>query len=207
MICLTRILPYCSGSLDPDLIADKIAAIMDTARIFFALWPTDNERRALAAWQVTLKELCGGRVMTPATLHNTLVFIGEVELARLEALKLAADEVIAARFNLRFDQARYWGHNHILYAAPGVVPPQLVQLVSELERHLIAHRFKFDQREYKPHVTLLRKAHWSDDALPEMPPVRWPIDEFVLLQSEQQEGGVAYQVLARFPLSKKNVAI
>lgn len=206
MICLARILPYCSVSLDHDCIADKIAAIMDTARIFFALWPTDAERRALFNWQTSLHPLCGGRVMSPATLHNTLVFLGEVELARLEALKLAADEVAAARFNLCFDQVRYWGHNHILYAAPRKVPPQLVQLVNDLEQKLTKHRFKFDQREYKPHVTLLRKAHWSDDALPEMPPVRWRIDEFVLLQSEQQEGGVAYQVLARFPLSKNNIA-
>lgn len=200
MICLTRILPYCSVLLDHDLIADKIAAIMDTARIFFALWPTGAERRALAAWQATLKDLCGGRLMAPATLHNTLVFLGEVELARLEALKLAAEEVTAARFELCFDQARYWGHNHILYAAPGVVPPQLVQLVGELERHLIAHRFKFEQREYKPHVTLLRKARWSDDLLPEMPPACWRVRDFVLLQSKP--GGAGYQVLARFPLSE-----
>ncbi len=199
MSCLARILPYCSVPLDPDLIADKIAVIMDTVRVFFALWPTGAERRALEYWLVTLQGLCGGRMMIPLTLHATLVFIGELEPVRLEALKLAAEEVAAARFELCFDQARYWGHNHILYAAPGVVPQQLVHLVSELERHLIAHRFKFDQRDYKPHVTLLRNAHWSDDALPEMPRVRWNIREFVLLQS--MPGGAGYQVLARFPLS------
>ena len=171
-----------------------------TARIFFALWPADAERGGLAAWQARLQPLCGGRVMRAESLHATLVFLGEVEVDRLEALKLAAEEVSAKRFELCFDQARYWGHNHILYAAPGDVPPKLVQLVSELTRHLIEHRFKFEEREYKTHVTLLRKAQWRDEPLPEMPPVRWRIKDFVLLQSEPQNEGVHYRILARFPL-------
>jgi 2'-5' RNA ligase len=170
----------------------------DTARIFLALWPSVSERRALAAWQAKLKDL--GRVMRPETLHATLVFIGEVEVARLEALQLAAREVSSGRFDLCFDEARYWGHNHILYAAPSLVPPRLVQLVSELERHLIRHRFRFNQHEYKPHVTLLRNVSFRDDPLPAMQPVCWRIKEFVLVQSQRQDGEVNYRVLAHFPL-------
>src|SRR5450759_5150556 len=164
------------------------------ARVFFALWPTAAERGHLAAWQTPLKRLCGGRAMRVDTLHNTLVFIGDVEQTRLEALRLAAQEVSAACFELSFDEARYWGHNHIVYAAPGHVPQHLAQLVSALEQCLTQHRFKFDQREYKPHVTLLRNAHRTDvpkpkignplptsgwaeltPPLPEMHPVRWQI--------------------------------
>lgn len=169
----------------------------DTVRVFFALWPTAAERRAQALWTPALP--CCGRVMTPATLHATLVFLGEVEVDRLEALKLAAQEVVGARFKLCFDQARYWGHNHILYAAPRLIPPQLVKLVNDLEQKLIKHRFRFEPREYKPHVTLMRNVHWSDDPLPEMQPVCWRVADFVLLQSGR--GEVGYKVLARFPLS------
>ena len=131
-------------------------------KVFFALWPTAAERSQLDAWQKPLQHLCGGRAMRGETLHNTLVFIGDVEQSRLEALQLAALEVSAACFELCFDGARYWGHNHIVYAAPDHVPQQLAQLVSALEQRLMTHRFKFDQREYKPHVTLLRNAHWTD---------------------------------------------
>jgi len=138
--------------------------------------------------------------MRTDTLHATLVFLGEVAQDRLEALKLAAEEVSAERMDLCFDQARYWGHNHILYAAPGDVPRSLLQLVSELERHLIRHRFKFEHQDYKPHVTLLRNARWCDDPLPEMRPVPWRIMDFVLLQSERRDGEANYRVLARFPL-------
>ncbi len=140
--------------------------------------------------------------MNGETLHNTLVFIGVVEQSRLEALQLAALEVSAANFELCFDEARYWGHNHIVYAAPGQVPQQLAQLVSALEQRLITHRFKFDQRAYKPHVTLLRNAHWTDDPLPDMQPVRWQIQDFALVQSANQNGLASYRVLARFALLK-----
>ncbi|HYR05434.1 MAG TPA: RNA 2',3'-cyclic phosphodiesterase [Gallionella sp.] len=170
-------------------------------RVFFALWPTGAECAALAAWQVPLKCLCGGRTMRRETLHNTLVFIGDVELYGLETLHLAAQEVSGECFELRFDEARYWGHNHIVYAAPRYVPQQQALLVEALEQRLAAHHFEFDHRDYKPHVTLLRNAHWSDASLPAMQPVCWQIKDFALVQSVHRDGSTGYRVLARFPLS------
>lgn len=171
-----------------------------TARVFFALWPAATESARLAAWQPALRELCGGRAMRGETLHNTLVFIGDVELYGLEVLQLAAQEVSGESFELCFDEARYWGHNHIVYAAPRHVPQQLARLAEVLEQRLAAHRFKFDRREYKPHVTLLRNAHWSDTPLPAMQPVSWQIRDFALVQSAHRDGLMGYRVLARFPL-------
>ena len=170
------------------------------ARVFFALWPDDTERAALAAWQPALHKLCGGRSMRAATLHNTLVFLGDIGQHRLEALQLAAQEVEGEPFDLAFDAARYWGHNHIVYAAPGSVPPQLGQLVHDLEQRLAMHRFDFDKRPYKPHVTLLRHAQWSDRPLSGMGRVVWRIIDFVLVQSVPYEKGANYQVLTRFSL-------
>jgi 2'-5' RNA ligase len=186
-------------------------------KVFFALWPADAEREQLALWLGPLHHLCGGRAMQNDTLHSTLVFIGNVEQSRLEALQLAAGEASGKVFELCFDEARYWGHNHIVYAAPGHVPPHLVNLVGSLEQHLKSHRFEFDQREYKPHVTLLRNARWTDapkagnpqpassraeltPLLPGMLPVCWQIKDFALVQSVQKSGKAGYQVLARFPL-------
>lgn len=171
-----------------------------TLRLFFALWPSASERTDLAAWQTALQHTCGGRVMRPEGLHATLVFLGEVESDRLEALQLAAQEVSAPDFTLLLDVAHYWGHNHIVFAAPGHVPPALLQLVSSLEQSLRRHHFKFDARSYKPHVTLLRKAQWSDSPLPVMPSVAWQLHDFALVQSVGDEQGARYEVLVRFPL-------
>lgn len=171
-----------------------------SARVFFALWPSDAERVALAAWQPALHKLCGGRIIRANTLHNTLVFLGNVETDRLEALRLAAREVGGKAFQLPFVAARYWGHNRIVYAAPGSVPPPLARLVRDLEQRLSAHRFAFDQRPYQPHVTLLRNAKWSDAPLPGTGEARWQVKDFALVQSAPDEGGANYRVLARFPL-------
>lgn len=170
----------------------------DPIRLFFALWPDELVRDSLSGWSLP----CSGRAMSSQTLHATLVFLGAVDAARLEALKLAAAEVVAQSFELCFDTVRYWGHNHIVYAAPGVVPAQLQHLVGELEYHLIKHHFVFERREYKPHVTLMRNVHWRDDPFSTMPPVCWRVQEFVLLQSEPVQGEAHYRVLAKFRLTE-----
>jgi RNA 2',3'-cyclic 3'-phosphodiesterase len=172
-----------------------------SARVFFAIWPCQAERAALSAWRPLLHEACGGRMMRPDTLHATLAFLGNVATHRLQALQLAAREVSGAPFLLSFDVARYWAHNRIVYAAPGSEPELLLQLVSELERSLRRHRFRFDQRSYKPHVTLLRHAQWDGGPLPEVAPVAWQVREFALVQSLSDDRGARYQVLARFPLA------
>ena len=171
-----------------------------SVRVFFALWPDDAERAALAAWQPPLHKLCSGRIIRTDTLHNTLVFLGNVEAHRLEALSLAAQEADGGVFDLQFDAACYWKHNHIVFASPGRVPKQLEKLVHRLEQNLVAHGFEFDKRLYKPHVTLLRNAKWGSEPLPEMKKVVWKVKDFVLVQSAPDEKGANYKVLAQFPL-------
>jgi 2'-5' RNA ligase len=174
-----------------------------TLRLFFALWPSSSECFALSAWHSPLRKLCGGRVMRTDTLHSTLVFLGDVEESRLEALRLVAQEVNSRSFELKLTTAHYWGHNHIVYAAPDATPPQLAELVHALEALLRKHRFHIENRTYKPHVTLLRNAQWSDAPLPAMPAVSWKFNDFVLVQSlRDEEGAPHYGVLARFPLQR-----
>lgn len=188
-----------------------------SARVFFALWPDETERSALAAWQPTLHKICGGRIMRAATLHATLVFLGDVELCRLEALQLAAQEVAGEPFDLVLEAARYWGHNQIVYAAPSFVPRQLAQLVRDLEQRLSKHRFRFERHAYEPHVTLLRNARWGGTPkvgnplpaegwaeltpfLPEGGRVTWRARSYALVQSAPDGQGANYSVLARFAL-------
>lgn len=170
----------------------------DTCRLFLALWPDQAEREALCAWQPPLQVLCGGKAMHPDTLHCTLAFLGEVEMRRLEALALAAREVAMRPFDLELAAAHYWGHNHIVYAAPAALAPELGELVSRLEAALRRHRFHFESRAYKAHVTLLRHAQWTDVPLPAMPFVRWRCREFVLVRSLSDARGARYEVLCRF---------
>lgn len=182
-------------------------------RLFFALWPSAAESAALAAWQSPLRELYGGRPMRADTLHATLVFLGNVPGHRLEALSLAAQETDFAEFTLNLTSAHYWGHNHIVYAAPAEVPRQLERLANGLTSSLRKHRFRVEDRPYKPHITLLRNAKWAgaergaDQPVlghaeaPDMPPlplVRWRMCRFALVKSLSDEEGARYEVLAWF---------
>ncbi|MDD2928510.1 MAG: RNA 2',3'-cyclic phosphodiesterase [Sideroxydans sp.] len=169
-----------------------------TRRLFFALWPDEAEQAALADWQAPLRKCCGGKAMRTDTLHCTLVFLGQVAEQRLEALLLAAQEATFRPFEFELGVAHYWGHNHIVYAAPKDTPPELSELVTSLQDILRAHRFRFEERLYKPHVTLLRHANWTDAALPSMPSVRLRCREFVLVQSLSDAQGARYEVLCRF---------
>lgn len=186
----------------PSGIASGTPSGNSAARVFFALWPTAAESGRLAAWQEPLQHLCGGRVMGKETLHTTLVFIGNVEQARLEALQLAAQEAAGKDLDLCFDEARYWEHNRIVYAAPGAAPQQLARLVDSLDQSLTRHGFSFDKRAYRPHVTLLRDARWTDVPLPAMRPVCWQMRDFVLAESVRHGGKAGYRVLARFTLPR-----
>ena len=169
-------------------------------RVFFALWPTAPERDQLAAWLAPLQGVYGGRAMRPGTLHNTLVFVGSIATERLEQLQQAARQVNGSAFELCFDEARYWGHNRIVYAAPSQVPRRLLNLADALQRQLRRAGFEFDERAYQAHVTLLRNARRSEAPLSQLAPVSWQIGEFVLVQSELSGSGANYRVLARFPL-------
>lgn len=170
--------------------------------MFFALWPTEAERSALAAWQPPLRELCGGRAMLPDTLHSTLIFLGNVAEHRLEALSLAARETKFENVELNLTAAHYWGHNHIVYAAPDTIPQSLAGLVDELGGKLRRHRFPVEDRAYKPHITLLRNAKWTDAPLPAMPSVRWRFRRFALVKSLSDEQGARYEVLVWFGASE-----
>lgn len=167
--------------------------------MFFALWPNAAERAGMAARQPALKKLCRGRVMRADNLHATLVFLGNVEIARLDAAREAAEAVQFSPFQLGWNLLRCWAHNHIVHAAAEHIPGQLALLVRQLEENLAQRGFSFERRVYQPHVTLLRNANCGQAGLPEFAPAIWVVQDFVLLQSVGGKQGVHYEVLARFP--------
>ncbi len=173
----------------------------NTARVFFALWPTPDERGKFCTWQQMLQAQCGGRIMRPETLHVTLVFLGEVPANRMPTLLSLAEKISTGCFQLYFDEVKYWEHNHILYAATDTVPTALICLVQELELRLTLNQFAFDQREYHPHVTLLRNVPPLTFVPQQEPKIEWNNHYFVLLQSNSNGGVAHYRILGRYPLS------
>jgi 2'-5' RNA ligase len=174
-------------------------------RLFFAIWPDREAQQEMAesVQQIGLESLCGGRKTRVENIHLTLVFIGEVDADRVEALLQAASQAEmlgVPRFDLVFDSLRYWRHNQIVYASVGNVPQELMHLVNGLQLAVSCAGFALEDRPYAPHVTLVKRA--SCRALPELPrPLVWPVKEWVLVKSEQTSGGSVYSPVHRWSLA------
>lgn len=170
-----------------------------SSRLFFALWPDDATRAALDQIAANLHTHWGGRRMHSNTLHMTLAFLGDTPLARLGALRELAAAIPGEAFTLMLDRPDCWKHNRIGWLGVQDTPLALAQLVSNLRGVLHAEQFAVDDQHYVPHITLLRNAQCGP--LPSCQPLKWRVQDFVLLASRKQKPG--YDALGTWPLSAK----
>lgn len=170
-----------------------------TRRLFLALWPESETAGRLQAVSAEAFKVCGGRQMRLKTLHLTLVFLGDVPESRIPALLGAMGRIQARPFQLTVDRLGYWKHNRIVWGGCSEQPAALVQLVSDIRRELVVLGLPVGADAFSPHITLLRKARPAGE-LPPMPPVAWPVCEWVLMESCQSAAGADYRRLAAWPL-------
>lgn len=175
-----------------------------TVRVFFALWPNQEARNALALAGECLKSACGGRLMRKDTLHLTLVFLGAVPEHRLPELKSLAARIEVGAFELMLDKTGWWPHNRIAWAAPKATPEPLQELVSQLQAALRQAGFDFDGRqEFAPHVTLLRDARCAAGMQLESVRTAWRVGHFALVQSvKQDDGRMGYEIAGSWGLEQ-----
>jgi 2'-5' RNA ligase len=167
----------------------------ERARLFFALWPDDSVREALSNAALRVKAECGGRATPAAKIHLTLVFLGDVEKRRIAELAGCAARVAAPHFDLAIDVLGYWRHNRIVWAGTRAAPAALARLAADLSGSLAALGYRFDDRPYVPHVTLVRNAR-QPSRIRDIETPSWHVRELVLAQSAQDR----YDVVGRWPL-------
>ena len=170
----------------------------DRQRLFFALWPDESLRDAIAPL-LTLHRECGGRPHPPTNLHVTLNFPGMVDGETRDCLERAAGEICAPPFELTLDHFGYWPKPEVMWLGCSAVPSPLAQLVERLNGAMRDCGLIPESRLYRPHLTLLRKARQSPQGEP--PAFHWQAREFVLVESVSTPTGVEYRVLRRWPLT------
>jgi len=166
------------------------------ARLFTALWPDPDTRRALATWQARWRWPPGARPTPPDQLHVTLHFLGAVPVERIADLghALAARHAHPiAPFDLLLDQPALWAHG-LAVLCPASPQPALADL--HAAQGALLHRLGLpvDRRPYRPHVTLARKAAGAappDDT----PALCWQVRGVALVASAS-----GYHVLGRYGL-------
>ena len=174
-------------------------AMREPARVFFALWPDDAVRAALARLARSLQQECAGRMIPESNIHLTLVFLGHVATDRVPDLHALAAAIAAPPFDLIVDALDYWRHNRIVWAGTGECPEALRKLVAQLTHALRNRGFRCEDRMYAPHITLLRDARRSP-GVKATGAIVWHAGEFALVQSVRRSGAAAYEVIAHWPL-------
>lgn len=174
-------------------------------RLFFALWPDEPTRAALAGAATHLRNKLHplGRWIGAHRYHLTLHFLGDYPVFP-EALARRAAEAAATvrspRFDLRVEQAGSFRNKSIpWWLGPAQTPPDLKALWRELRDALQAHAVPYDTRlRLAPHVTVMRDADQVLATTP-VPPVEWAVDSFALIHSHLGARS-EYRVLGNWPL-------
>lgn len=168
-------------------------------RLFFALWPDDPVRDALAEAAAPLLQACRGRRVAKRNYHLTLAFLGGVAAGRLDEIRTAAGTVRAPPFQLSMDCHGHWAKPRVAWLGCRQPPAAADALAQSLWTALEPLGFSPDPRPFRPHLTVLRGSRACDWPGP-VAPVAWPVRDFALVRSETLPAGPAYDVLDRWPL-------
>ena len=129
-----------------------------------------------------------------ANFHITLCFVGDINHRQHEALIDALDNVNSSPFSLTLDGTGLWGGPKILFSAPSTPPSELMSLAKLSRKAARSAGIEVENREYKPHVTLVRKATATLPLPLYSPHVEVNASAFHLFESVSSPQGVSYPI-------------
>jgi RNA 2',3'-cyclic 3'-phosphodiesterase len=167
-------------------------------RLFFALWPDNITRRRCAA---VMQSICLGnsKPVNPGNLHVTLLFLGKLALEQEIAVRQAAMTIPVPKISLRFDQLSFWKKPGVICLTSVELSEELTALVNNLTMLAKKLDIPIDERPFKPHVTLAKKAR-ELTAL-EIEPIDWHCEAFCLVESKSSPNGVEYCIIEQWDAS------
>jgi RNA 2',3'-cyclic 3'-phosphodiesterase len=180
-------------------MSQKHISIKQSRRLFFALWPEAELQQQFFDIARLVNEQCRGNLVPLQNMHLTLVFIGAVEQTSIAQFIDAAKAVRCEPFSLRLNRIGAFRSSKIVWLAPEKTPPELSELVSNLQQALRIADFGFDNKPFVPHITLLRKAGLLEETTFDAA-LEWQVNGFALVQSHSDLDGVRYEVLRHFPV-------
>jgi 2'-5' RNA ligase len=165
------------------------------SRLFIALWPSEPVRAQLAQVQSAWAWPERAALVAPDRLHVTLHFLGGVEASCILDLTYVLKSVPAPPFDLHFSRAEMWPHGTAVLR-PDNLPIALRGLHARIGLALAAIGLPVEERPYRPHVTLARRASGAKPPVT-APPVQWEAKNgFVLVQT--LAAGRGYEIVERF---------
>ena len=140
-----------------------------------------------------------GNFTVRENLHLTLSFLGETPPERLNDVRNAMETVTVPPFRLQIGGiGSFRREGGELYWAGIEHSDALLRLHEELGAALVRQGFPVERREFRPHLTLVRRAVLRGGAQAElsMPFLEMKVEKICLMCSRPGEGGRIYTEMA-----------
>ncbi len=175
-------------------------------RLFIAAELPENLLEALAETSARLRDTVKGRYVAPDSFHLTLAFLGEVEANRIDAAARAIDDACQEYgvFEVALGPLGSFGKRSSATLWQGLSEQGVLSvLAASVRNELRARDFTFDEKAFKAHITLMRKADLAHGELP-MPVTEHGTIEYVtLFRSDLSGARPVYEPLHTVTLLEK----
>jgi len=189
---------------DPTPANSDLCEARGSHRLFFALWPDDATRVAIAAAAARLRiRAHGGRWTAVDRYHLTLQFLGtwsQLPDSLVHAACTAAAGVRAPGFSITLDCIGSFRTRSHLWWLGCQRPEPLLRLREVLMGALENQGVPAAPAAFVPHVSLVRGARRPPPRDAGIVPIVWPVHGFALIHSESGARD-AYRVLDNWPLA------
>lgn len=174
-------------------------------RLFFGL-DAHSQSQALLGLQQQLA-LAASPVVAD-NLHLTVLFLGAVNEEQLPQLCQLGAQVASqqAGFKVVLDQLGVFPQAKVTWIGPSQAPRQLLELEQALRAGASALGLPLDERPYRPHLSLYRKARTLPPSAGPCRPIPLPVSDFHLYESCSTPAGVQYQKLASWQFTRTGSA-
>jgi 2'-5' RNA ligase len=163
-------------------------------RLFFALWPSEEHRQKIDAAIRPYRSKLAGTWTERDNWHVTLFFIGGFPEDDIPLLRTAAHKIDCPSLDLKFERIYFWNRPKIICLFAAYIPSQLLGLVRSLESTAQSFGIKPDDRPYRAHMTIARKARFFEPITLAQPlELHW--STFRLIESISTPSGVQYKPL------------
>jgi RNA 2',3'-cyclic 3'-phosphodiesterase len=174
-------------------------------RLFVGL-PIPPELARILAQFARALSLADARLIPPAQLHLTLVFLGQIGEDRLPAILRELDQLNVEPVQLRFNHLDLFPRAGVLFAEIES-DAKLLRLHTEVSARMTRCGVALDDRPYQPHVTLARlRSHVrlsrEQTILPSAARQPFVADVVNLYRSHTLPTGAQYEILAHKPAGR-----
>jgi 2'-5' RNA ligase len=170
-------------------------------RLFIAVNCDDATKKLLLSVQDTIKaQSLKGNFSRPENLHLTLAFLGETQEERVPAICAAIQEAMRppiAPFTLTFAQTGCFRHSgkELWWIGAQQTDPSLAMLKNLRQRitgGLSAANITYDDRTFKPHITLGREIRHDTPIELRPQEIALAVNRVSLMKSQRINGATVY---------------